>query len=65
MQIEFKKVGDMYRVKLTDYATGFSRTGTITEAEARTLAGDLEHCSQAIFAVLPELNDGGGMLTAS
>jgi hypothetical protein len=54
MQVHIEKDGDLYFVRLQVTETSF--TLRLTEEQARVLASDLERCSQAVFAVLPEVD---------
>jgi hypothetical protein len=56
MWLRIEKYGDMYAVRLTVTDTEPTLRLGLTEKEARLLASDFERCSQAVFAVLPELD---------
>jgi hypothetical protein len=56
MQVHIEKYGDFYAVRLTVTDTGSTLRLGLTEKEARLFASDLERCSQAMFAVLPEVD---------
>jgi hypothetical protein len=55
MIAKVERVGGHYLVALTDYATKVYIRKEMTEEEALDLASDLEGCSRAIFAMLPEV----------
>jgi hypothetical protein len=56
MQVHIEKYGDLYAVRLTVTDTEPTLRLGLTEKEARLFASDLERCSQAVFAVLPEVD---------
>ena len=56
MQVHIEKYGELYSVCLIAPYTSLIVGLNLTEKDARVLASDFERCAQAVFAVLPELD---------
>lgn len=55
MIAKVERIEGRYLVDLKDYENKVHIRKEMTEEEARDLASDLEGCSRAIFAMLPEV----------
>jgi hypothetical protein len=56
MIAKVERIEGHYLVDLADYSMKMHGRKEMTEEEARDLASDLEGCSRAIFAMLPEVD---------